>query len=102
MVVRFMSEWAGGGFLGQVDDVCLSIATTQGLTLVTYDCRTIPPLLKEWGEAGRDHSGVILVDDHTIPQPDIGTLGEALRSLSVEADHWDWTNRVIFLKRPRS
>ena len=35
----------------------------QKLTLVTYDRRTIPPLLKDWAEEGRPHAGVIFVDE---------------------------------------
>lgn len=46
LVVRSMSDWQDGDFLGQEDAVCLQEASAQGLTLVTYDRRTIPPLLK--------------------------------------------------------
>jgi len=49
MIVRYMVEWENGGFLGQEDSACLQEAATQGLTLVTYDRRTIPPLLKVLG-----------------------------------------------------
>ena len=34
--------------------------------------RTIPPLLKVWVEAGRDHGGIIFIDDKTISPADIG------------------------------
>jgi len=30
----------------------------QGLTLVTYNRRTFPPLLKTWAEEGRTHGGL--------------------------------------------
>jgi hypothetical protein len=46
IIVRYMVEWENGDFLGQEDSTCLQEAATQGLTLVTYDRRTIPPLLK--------------------------------------------------------
>ena len=35
----------------------------KGLTLVTYDRRTIPPLLKTWAEEERTHGGVVFVDE---------------------------------------
>ena len=66
LVVFCMTEWEGGEFLGQQDSACLRQATAQGLTMVTYDRRTIPPLLKTWGEEGRKHGGVIFVDEKTI------------------------------------
>ena len=56
-------------------------AAKQRLTLVTYDRRTIPPLLKSWAEAGRAHGGVTLVDDKTIAPSNIGALVWALAEL---------------------
>ena len=58
----YMVEWEAGSFLGQDDAACLQSAFAQRLTLVTYDRRTIPPLLKAWAEEGRHHGGVIFVD----------------------------------------
>ena len=57
---------------------CLNEAAKQKLTLVTYDRRTIPPLLKAWAEEGLRHAGVIFVDDKTISPADIGGLVSAL------------------------
>ena len=55
LVVRGMAEWENGNFLGQDDFACLLAAAAQRLTLVTYDRRSIPPLLKRWAEEGRNH-----------------------------------------------
>ena len=63
LIVISMAEWEGGDFLGQQDSVCLQQAAAQGLTLVTYDRRTIPPVLKAWAEEERKHGGVIFVDE---------------------------------------
>jgi len=67
--------------------------------LVTYDRRTIPPLLKTWAEEGRHHGGVIFVDEKTISPADIGGLTRALVELRRIARRWDWTDRVCFLRR---
>ena len=99
MVVGFIAEWEDGDFLGQGDSACLQEAARQGLTLVTYDRRTIPRLLKAWAEEGRNHGGVILVDEKTISPADIGGLVRALIKLSKETGSWDWTNCVCFLRR---
>ena len=97
--VRTMAEWEGGNFLGQGDANCLKEATAQRLTLVTYDRRTIPPLLKAWAEEGLRHAGVIFVDDKTIRPANIGGLVLALASLVKQARNWDWTDRICYLRR---
>src|SRR5437016_2277347 len=99
IVVRYMAEWEAGCFLGQEDSVCLREAAKQNLTLVTYDLRTIPPLLKAWAEQERQHGGVIFVDEKTILPSAIGELVTALNRLANEAGHWDWANRIYFLRR---
>jgi hypothetical protein len=97
--IRYMVEWEDGYFLGQEDAACLREAATQGLTLVTYDRRTIPPLLKTWAEQERKHGGVVFVDEKTISPADIGGLIWALTRLARETGNWDWTNRIYFLGR---
>jgi len=94
-----LAESEDGEFLGQEDSVCLSQAATQGLTLVTFDRRTIPLLLKTWGEERRKHGGVIFVDDKTIPQSDSGGLILSLIALSRKTAKWDWTDRICFSLR---
>lgn len=98
-VVWDLPEWEGGRFLGLPDDLLLEEATAQKLTLVTYDRKTIPPLLKTGAEADRDHGGVVFVDDKTIPSSDIGGLIRALQNLFQETAKWNWRNRVCFLRR---
>lgn len=99
LAVRCLAEWDDGAFLGKEDSVCLLEAAKQQLTLVTYDRRTIPPVLKRWAEEGRDHAGVIFVDEKTISPSDIGGLVRALILLAEETGKMDWTNRVYFLHR---
>jgi hypothetical protein len=97
--IRYIVEWEDGYFLGQEDSSCLRAAAAQGLTLVTYDRRTIPPLLKTWAEEERTHGGVIFVDERTISPADIGGLVWALNRLARETGNWDWANRIYFLRR---
>ncbi len=51
LVLSCLAEFEDGEFLGQQDSACLQQASAQGLTHVTYDRRTIPPLLKAWAGA---------------------------------------------------
>jgi hypothetical protein len=101
LVIHSMVQWESGNFLGKEDSVCLLEAGKQRLTLVTYDRRTIPPLLKLWAEEGRSHGGVIFVDESTISPADIGGLVRALILLADEIGDMDWTNQVYFLRSRR-
>jgi hypothetical protein len=97
--VACLAEWQGGRFMGAADELLLREAAAQQLTLVSYDRKTIPPLLKSWAEANRTHGGVIFIDEKTIPPSDFGALIHALQNLFHETIDWDWTNRVCFLRR---
>ena len=99
IVVHCISEWEKGEFLGLGDPVFLAEAAAQQLTLVTYDRRTIPPLLKTWAEEGRRHGGVVFVDEKSVPPNEIGSLVRVMLSLFEETSGWDWTDRVCFLRR---
>jgi hypothetical protein len=99
ILIHAMVEWEEGNFLGQEDSACLREAASQGLTLVTYDRRTIPPLLKSWAEEGIRHGGVVFVDEKTISPADIGGLVNALAGLARETGDWEWTDRINFLRR---
>jgi len=99
LAVFCMAAWEGGELVGQPDFACLQRAAAQGLTLVTYDRRTIPPLLKVWAEEERKHGGLIFVDEKTISPADTGGLVRALGQLARETVKRDWGNRVCFLRR---
>jgi hypothetical protein len=73
-----MAEWEGGDFLGKEDSACLLEAAKQGLTLITYDRRTIRPLPKLRAEEQRSHGGVIFVDERQFPRERRISLGEEL------------------------
>jgi hypothetical protein len=90
-------SWRDGQFLSKPDELVLIEAVKERLTLITYDQKTILPLLKDWSFQGQDHGGVIFVDYLTIPSNDIGTL---VRSI---INYWDllqertWTNMIDYL-----
>lgn len=94
-----MRDWQQGQLLSATDEVVLREADHQRLTLVTYDLRTIPPLLRNWAEQGLTHSGVILIDEQTIQQSAVRRLVRALRALWIAEHKEDWRNRVMFLRQ---
>jgi predicted nuclease of predicted toxin-antitoxin system len=93
-----LRDWEGGDFLNAEDEFILQAAYATGWILVTYDRKTIPPVLDEWGEQGTAHGGVIFVDAHTIAQDDVGGLIRALVRLIGELGDVDWENRVVYLR----
>jgi len=99
IVVAALRDWQSGAFLEAADEVILQSAHADGWTLVTYDLRTIPPLLKRWAEQGKSHSGVILVDERSIAQNDIGALMRALSRLATSLGSTPWEDRIVFLSR---
>ena len=86
--------------MGVEDELFLPEAIKDGMILVSYDQKTIAPLLKLWAETGVDHTGVVFVDHKTIPPQDFGGLISALCHLWRTEQRADWTNRVIFLRPP--
>jgi hypothetical protein len=96
-----MVLWESRNFLGKDDSVCLLEAAKQRITLVAYDRRTIPPLLKLWAEEERSHGDVIFVDEKTISPANIGGLVRPLILLAGETGEMDWTNQVYFLRSGR-
>jgi hypothetical protein len=91
--------WQGGLYLGFPDEVILEAATTAQLVLVTYDQKTIPPILWTWGEQGQSHSGIIFVDYQSMPPQDFGSLVQALLKLWKDERERGWTDRLLYLKR---
>jgi hypothetical protein len=90
-------DWRDGCFLGSQDPVFLPEASKDGLTFVSYDQKTVRPLLKSWAEAGIDHAGFVFVDEKTIAPQDFGRLIRSLCGLWRSERLASWENRVIYL-----
>ena len=97
--VQSLHRWRGGALIGQEDRRLLRAAAQEGLTLVTYDLKTIPALLTEMAADGERHAGVVFVNSAAIRSNDFGGLVSALLA------HWqrysaeEWANRIAFLKQ---
>lgn len=97
MVVIPLAEWEDGAYLGVPDEALLQAASAAGLTLVTFDQRTIVPLLRTWAQAGREHGGVVFVSAYTFAADNVGALGRALVRLWHDQRDADWTNATLYL-----
>jgi predicted nuclease of predicted toxin-antitoxin system len=96
--IMSVHHWHEGRYKAERDEAILLAAASEEKTLVTYDQKTILPILMRWGQTEVSHAGVIFVDDRTIASNNFGAL---VRSLIA---HWNacheetWTNRVDFLR----
>jgi hypothetical protein len=96
-----LRDWCEGHFIGASDEDLLREAARRGNTLLSFDLRTIPPLLRDWGERGIDHGGVIFVDHKGFSQNDVGGIAQALCELWELQGKLDWKNRCFFLTPKR-
>lgn len=99
--ITALFEWMDGHFVGAPDHEILREVARQKMTLLSFGLRTIPPLLRTWGEQGIDHGGVIFVNELSIAQHDISGIARALCGVWRVLGNADWTNRCFFLQRPR-
>src|ERR1700677_1597597 len=90
LIVESVVEWKGGVFRGREDADCLEEASKHGFVFVTYDQKTIRPILQVWLEEGRHHGGIVFVDDKTVFASDFGRLIRALARLATECAQWEW------------
>lgn len=89
--------WLDGAFLGAPDPDILLEAAKEQMTLVTYDQRTMWGHIKTLADMELNHSGVLFIDERTIPPNDLGRLIRALCWLWEERGGEVWLNRTIFL-----
>ena len=95
--IESVLRWRGGVLRQNADDLVLAAAHEERLTLVTYDQKTIPPILVEVAMNGGHHSGVIFVDRNAINTSNIGGLVQALIAFHDLYHGQEWTDTVMFL-----
>ncbi|MEW6542303.1 MAG: DUF5615 family PIN-like protein [Nitrospirota bacterium] len=83
------------GRLGASDEDQLRHATRTGRAILTHDTRDFLRLAREWGQAGRSHSGIIL--SHQVPYR---VLVKRLHSFLSTYQGADLTDQVLWLPPP--
>ena len=91
-------SWRNGSFLGVSDEAILQAAKLKQLTLITYDQKTIPPILVKWGQANIDHAGVVFIDYRSISPSNFGELIKAIVWLGQTQKNSAWQNRIVYLQ----
>ena len=98
LTVVSVHDWENGHFCGAPDRELLLSASAQGLTLLTFDLRTIPTVLRSFAEEDIHHGGVVFVDEKSLPQNDVGGIARTLCRLAQTHGNVSWVNRVQYLK----
>lgn len=99
VLIESLLEWRDGSLRGKDDHRVLAAAAEAGYALVTYDLRTIPPLLQVWAAKGLSHHGVIFIDERTCRPQDFAGIAEAIIRIWDDLGTFEWTNRVAFASR---
>jgi len=95
---QHISEWQTGIWLGEEDPVLLEGLWQDRRILTSYDRATLPGHLAERIAEGRDHAGVIFVDQERFPATRIGAMARALaKLLATYPAERDWINRIVTL-----
>ena len=100
--VVHLAEWRGGAFRAAQDADVLAACFEERRTLVTYDHRSIPGLLRCWAAEERPHAGVVFGDSTTVPANDPSAVARALRTLVEETGGADMTDGILYLRPARS
>ena len=95
--IESVQLWRKADLRGKADELVLAAAHEEGLTLVTYDQKTIPPILMELALREEHHSGVIFLDRNTIASDNVGALVKALIAFHDQYQSLPWEDLVMFL-----
>ena len=95
--IESVLRWRDGDLRGREDILVLAAAHEEGLSLVTYDQKTIPQILMDLAMSDGHHSGVIFVDRNTIQSNNVGLLTQALIAFHDQYQSRAWSDIVMFL-----
>lgn len=98
ILIFSIHSWHNGNFMGVPDEAILQAARLEQLTLISYDQKTIPPILVEWGQKNINHAGVIFIDYRSISPSNFGGLVKAIVWLWETQNSNSWHNRVVYLQ----
>ncbi len=98
-MIESLLEWREGSLRGRDDSIVLAATAEAGYALVTYDLRTIPPLLRVWAAKGLSHHGVVFIDERTCRPQDFSAVADALIRIWDDMRTFEWRDRVAFASR---
>jgi len=97
---QHIADWKNGRWLGEEDPVLLEGLWQDQRVFVSCDRATLPAHLTERIAEGKDHAGVIFLDQERFPVNRIGDMARALvKLLTAYPSSKDWVNRIVTLTR---
>ena len=91
---------------GTKDPALMAIAAAERRTLVTNNARDFVPIASRWIASGRDHFGLLLTSDRSLPRDrrDIGRYVRALQLVLEQSPATDGAlmNQIRWLSPPAS
>ena len=96
--VIHLADWMQGKYRISKDLVLLPVLREHGLTIVSFDRRTMAMYAGQLTREGSGHAGVILFR-RSISQIDYGKQSRLLVEFWQEAKDWDWADRIEYLPR---
>lgn len=93
-----ISDWMNGKHRMSHDAVLLSVLHEHGLTLVSFDRRTMAMHAGQLTRAGAGHAGIILFR-RSVGQTDYGKQSRLVIEFWKQAMDWDWSDRIEYLPR---
>jgi hypothetical protein len=95
---QHIADWQHGRWLAEDDPVLLEGLWQDRRPLASYDRATLPGHLAKRIAGGKDHAGVIFVDQECFPVTRIGDMARALaKLLATYPAPSDWINRTVTL-----
>jgi hypothetical protein len=95
---QHIADWQHGRWLAEDDPVLLEGLWQDRRPLASYDRATLPRHLAKRIAGGKDHAGVIFVDQERFPVTRIGDMARALaKLLATYPAPSDWINRIVTL-----
>jgi hypothetical protein len=93
-----IADWMNGKHLISKDPILLPVLRENDLIIVTFDRRTMAMHAGELTRSAGGHAGVILFR-RTVSQVDYGKQSRLLIEFWMEAQQWDWSDRIEYLPR---
>ncbi len=84
---------------GLDDPDLLELATGELRLLVTFNVKDFLPILRDWAEIGRSHSGCILVASSLRHEQFGAIIAGVERAFDEVPEPDDWTDRVYWLSK---
>ncbi len=95
---QHIAEWQDGQWLGEDDPVLLEGLWQDRRIFASYDRATLPGHVAQRLAEGKDHAGIIFLDQERFPVVAIGAMARGLsKLLSAFPLENDWANRLITL-----